>query len=124
MTCAALQVGLTLPPVLAIRSLTNDDLATESYLPVVAAVIALLVAPAIAAAAAALHRPDAPVLHGAVVTTIGWAALTAVTVARLSRRAGGALDALAVLPLFALIEVGVGVSAAHVTSRWRGERKP
>jgi hypothetical protein len=111
----ALQVAITLPPVLVTRALTQDDAADESYLPLVAVVIALLVAPAIAGAYAAWQQPRVPLLHAGVTTALAWFVLALVTVIRLAAIGHGALDAAIVLPLFALIEVGVGICSAYLT---------
>lgn len=118
-----LQVALTLPPVLIVRAVTQDDVGSRSYLPVVAAVVALVVAPAGAGAFVSRAQPATPISHAAATTLLAWLLLAIVTVVRLGVGSEPILDALTVLPLFGLVEVGVGVATAHLAAPSQPRRR-
>jgi hypothetical protein len=117
---AAVQVLITSPPVLVIRAL---DPGPESLLTVLGVALGLLVAPAAAATFAAVRARRLPVQHALVANTLGWLVLGVFTIARLVVTSVDAdlVATATILLLFALVEVGVGLTAAFVTTRLRRE---
>ena len=116
-TAAAVQLAIAVPPVLLARAMTSDDETAESWLPVAAAAVAFLAAPAVAGAIAARKKPAAPLLHAALASAAAWTCLTIVTVVRLVATDRSIIDALLTIVTFAPIMVGVAVVAAFAATR-------
>jgi len=109
---AALQLAVSVPPALLVSALRRDDLAAESNLWLVAALLALAVGPAAAGVLVGRWRPDAPLLHGAAATALAWALLAVVSVARTAAASGQVAALLVTLLTIAPIQVGIGVLGA------------
>ena len=109
---AAAQIAITVPPALVVSALRRDDIGAESNLWLVAAFLALVVAPAVAGALVARRRPDAPMLHAVLATAAGWAVLTAVSILRSAIADDELAPILASLLTIAPIQVGIGVLGA------------
>ena len=109
---AALQIAVSVPPAILVSALRQDDLAAESNLWLVAALLALAVGPAAAGVLVGRKCPDAPLLHAAAATAAAWALLAGVSVTRTAAASGQVAALLVTLLTIAPIQVGVGVLAA------------
>ena len=122
---ACVEVAIAVPSALLVTTLRQDDIGTESNLWLVAALLALVVAPAVAGLLVGRRRPDSPVLHAALACAAGW---VLVAIARLLRAAiaGNELASLiGSLLSIAPIQIGVGVlGALFARPRTRSEADP
>ena len=109
---AALQIAVSVPPAIVVSALRQDDLAAESNLWLVAAMLALAVGPAAAGVLAGRRRPDAPLLHAAAATAAAWALLAGVSVMRAAVASAPVAALLVTLLTIAPIQVGIGVLGA------------
>ena len=109
---AALQIAVTVPPALVVSALRRDDLAAESNLWLVAALLALAVGPAAAGVLVGRRRPDAPLLHAVAATATAWALLSGVSVTRAAAGSGEVAALLVTLLTIAPIQIGIGVLGA------------
>ncbi len=112
----ALQLALTVPPALLVNALRGDDLGAQSNLWLVAAFLALAVAPAAAGVLVARRRPDAPLLHATAATTAAWAVLALVSVVRAAASSSQLAPLVATLLTIAPVLVGIGVLGAFFSS--------
>lgn len=110
---ACVQVAIAVPSALVVTTLRQDDIGTESNLWVLAAFVALVVAPAVAGVLVGRRRPDSPVLHAAAASAVAWFLVAA---ARLVRAAVSDDDDLASLVgsllTIAPIQIGIAVLGA------------
>ena len=118
---AAVQVAVTVPPALLVRALRQDDLAAESNLWLVAALLALAVGPAVAGVVVGRRRAEGAVLHAAAATAVAWSFLTILSLTR-ALSSSAEVDALLVTLLtIAPIQIGIGVLGALLS---RPRRQP
>lgn len=110
---ACVQVAIAVPSALVVSTLRQDDIGTESNLWVVAAFVALVVAPAVTGVLVGRRRPDSPVLHAAAASAVAWLLVAA---ARLVRAAVADDDDIAGLVgsllTIAPIQIGIAVLGA------------
>jgi hypothetical protein len=124
---ACVEVAIAVPTALLVTTLRQDDIGTESNLWLVAALLALVVAPAVAGVLVGRRRPDSPALHAALACAAGW---VLVAMARLLRAtiAGDELASLiGSLLSIAPIQIGIGVLGAlfaRPRARPEGDRPP
>ena len=109
---AAVQIAVSVPPAILVSALRQDDLAAQSNLWLVAALLALAVGPAAAGVLVGRKRPDAPLLHAAAATALAWALLAGVSVTRTALSSGQVAALLVTLLTIAPIQVGIGVLGA------------
>ncbi len=108
----ALQLALTVPPALVVNALRGDDIGARSNLWLVAALLALAVAPAAAGVLVGRRRPDSPLLHAAAATAAAWAALALASVVRAAASSSRLAPLVATLLTIAPILIGIGVLGA------------
>ena len=109
---AAAQVAIAVPPALLVRTLRQDDVYAESNLWLVAAFIALIVAPAVAGVLVGRRRPDTPMLHAATGSAVGWLVVAFFAIIRAMAADDDVPPLVASLLTIAPIQVGVGALGA------------
>lgn len=106
------QIAIVVPSVLVVRTLRQDDLGATSSLWLVAAFLALIVAPAAAGGIVGRRRPDSPLIHAVAATGAAWALLGAVSVVRSATQAEDLSPLLISLLTIAPIQISIGILAA------------
>lgn len=109
---AAVQVAIAVPPALLVRTLRQDDVYAESNLWLLAALIALVVAPAVAGVLVGRRRPETPMLHAATASAVGWLVVAAFAAARAMAADGDVPPLVASFLTIAPIQVGIGALGA------------
>ena len=105
---ACVQVAIAVPSALLVTTLRQDDIGTESNLWLVAALLALVVGPAVAGVLVGRRRPDSAVLHAALGSAAGWVLVAA---ARLIRAAVADDDLAALIgSLLSIAPIQIGIA--------------
>lgn len=109
---ACVQVAIAVPSALVVTTLRQDDIGTESNLWVLAAFVALVVAPAVAGVLVGRRRPDSPVLHAAAASGLAWLLVAAARLVRAAVSDDDMASLIGSLLTIAPIQIGIAVLGA------------